>query len=248
MKEILQIVWLWCCGLTVSSATYVAGFNASTIQMWFAKCRDICSRKLISAKEDFQFGGKDVIVQIDESVVAKRKYHRGKFVPIQWVFGIVDTNTRTGYLELVKDRSEKTLLPIILEKIKPGSIIHSDMWRAYSNIASHGYIHKTVNHSKQFKDPISGCHTNLIEAYWSAVKRSLKRQAGKIRRSAIPEHLDEFMWRERYGVRIKYYIKNGKAYALGKKKKIVPWFRKSRDPPNAWRAFWRHAVATANQQ
>ena len=38
-------------------------------------------------------GGKDVILQIDESVIAKQKYHRGH-LPAgaqKWVFGIYDT-------------------------------------------------------------------------------------------------------------------------------------------------------------
>jgi len=30
--------------------------------------------------------------------------------------------------------------------------------------------HKTVDHSKNFKDPITGAHTNNIESLWSKIK------------------------------------------------------------------------------
>ncbi|KII66633.1 hypothetical protein RF11_01899 [Thelohanellus kitauei] len=37
------------------------------------------------------------------------------------------------------------------------------------------YIHQTVNHSLFFRDPITGAHTNNVEAYWASVKKSFKR-------------------------------------------------------------------------
>ena len=44
-------------------------------------------------------------------------------------------------------RDANTLLPIIQEHIEIGSEIHTDAWRAYSQLSSCGYIHKVVNHS-----------------------------------------------------------------------------------------------------
>ena len=59
---------------------------------------------------------------IDESVMAKVKYHRGHAPPgaTRWVFGIVDTKTRICYIELVEDRSAQTLIPIIQRLVLPG--------------------------------------------------------------------------------------------------------------------------------
>ncbi len=40
-----------------------------------------------------------------------------------------------------------------------GSVIYSDEWRAYSGISSvpgKNYTHKTVNHSVNFVDPVTG--------------------------------------------------------------------------------------------
>ncbi|KAG2196834.1 hypothetical protein INT46_001751 [Mucor plumbeus] len=33
-----------------------------------------------------------------------------------------------------------------------------------------GYKHMTVNHSKNFKDPVTGVHTNTIEGRWNGLK------------------------------------------------------------------------------
>ena len=73
---------------------------------------------------------------IDESVMVKAKYNRGRNLrlPQRWVFGIYDTVQKLGYIVFVTDRSAQTLLPIIERVVRPGSIIHSDGWGAYDRI------------------------------------------------------------------------------------------------------------------
>ena len=108
--------------------------------------------------------------------MAKVKYHRGHPPPgaTRWVFGIVDTSTGLCYIQLVTDRSAETLLPIIQRLVLPGTEIWSDMWPAYNKLASLGYTHKKVNHSKEFKNKIDGTCTNLIENQWKCCKQKFK--------------------------------------------------------------------------
>ena len=119
-----------------------------------------------------------------------------------WVFGLCDPSTQpaTGYMEIVPDRTAQTLLPIIQRHIHPGTIIHSDQWRAYSNVGGLPNVsgHETVNHSLHFVDPVTGVHTQAIESYWNRTKIKLKKMKG-VSENQLPSHLDEFMWRERYG-------------------------------------------------
>ena len=74
-------------------------------------------------------------MESDESLIARRKYHRGHSVPERWAFGGIDLESNLRFLVLVDDRSAATLLPLIQQFIAPGSIIHSDEWVAYRNIA-----------------------------------------------------------------------------------------------------------------
>lgn len=101
---------------------------------------------------------------------------------------------------LVQTRDAATLLPIIQSHVAPGTVIHSDQWRAYSQIALLPSVsaHRTVNHSINFVDPTNGVHTQHIESYWNRVKVKLKHMKG-CHLTQLPGYLDEFLWRERHG-------------------------------------------------
>ena len=101
-------------------------------------------------------------------------------------------------MELVDRRNAATHLPIIQHHVQPGTVVHSDEWAAYSQISSTGYTHSTINHSLLFVDPITGTHTQHIESYWSRAKSKIKKIHGTTD-NHLPEYLDEYMWRERYG-------------------------------------------------
>lgn len=140
------------------------------------------------------------IVEIDESCFGKRKYNRGRVLNSQqWVFGGIDVITKKCFLVPVDKRDTRTLLPIIRKYILPGSIIHSDQWRAYQALRNdRNYIHETVNHPQNFVDPSSGVHTQHIENTWMRAKRKQKIQCG-IHRSLLPNYLQEYMWRQEFG-------------------------------------------------
>jgi len=95
---------------------------------------------------------------------------------------------------MVPDRKAKTLLDIIQKCIHPGSTIISDCWSAYKFISKRLKIdHMTVGHSKTFKNPESGAHTNHIEGTWHDLKEKIPNN------ERIPEKIDncifEFMWK-----------------------------------------------------
>jgi len=106
----------------------------------------------------FKLGGADQIVEIDESLFVRRKYHRGRLISQQWVFGMYDLNMKYSVLVCVPNCDRETLFPIIRKYIAPGSNIWSELWKAYSTLPKlpENYLHGTVNHSENFKDPETG--------------------------------------------------------------------------------------------
>ena len=58
-----------------------------------------------------------------------------------------------------------------------------------------GLEYKIVNHSLNFKNPITDVHTSPIEGPWTMVRRSIQ-QRNKDTKS-INEHLPEFVWRKK---------------------------------------------------
>ena len=116
---------------------------------------------------------------------------------------MVDTSQQPalGFMKIVAKRDAITLLPIIQNNILPGTTVWSDQWSAYSQVSSLPNVasHSTVNHSVTFVAPTTGVHTQNIESYWNRVKVKLKRMRG-CHEHQLPSYLDEFLYRERYGV------------------------------------------------
>ena len=123
---------------------------------------------------------------------------RGHLVEGQWVFGGTEHresgDSKRCFMVPISDRKATTLLPIIQQYILPGSIIMSDCWKAYEGIGRLDFEHYTVNHSENYKDPITGACTNTIEGSWRHLKRSLPLN---VRKGDYSPYLAEYLWRRK---------------------------------------------------
>lgn len=127
-----------------------------------------------------------------EKVVFGRESKKGKGTTKQPVFGILCRNGKV-FTELVDDTEAKDLIPIIVKKVKAGTRINSDTWRAYTGLATKGYVHRTVEHKE--KEYIRGkSHINGLEGFWGFLKRKLASKGG-VRRQYLPLFLGEYVWR-----------------------------------------------------
>ena len=164
---------------------------------WYKKLRKICSAAINN--DPVVLGNTNgAVVEIDESLFGKkRKYHRGTGKQDTWVFGMVEKGTRKVLFKVVDRRNRETLLPIIKSSVPEGTEIRSDCWAAYATLESEGYVHNTVNHSVEFKADDGTC-TNEIEGIWGLVKLKIKERKGILHEN-IPDLLDEFTYRYRYG-------------------------------------------------
>ena len=99
-------------------------------------------RKLASAKLrafPIQLRGLGIICEVCESLMSHKVKAYKERAPSEqiWVFRIVDKITKpaTIYVKMVPVRSAATLIPIINRVCRPGTIIHSDMWRSYHELS-----------------------------------------------------------------------------------------------------------------
>ena len=195
LQQIILIIYYWTTDVCITSAFVHLDISQQSLVDWYNFCREVCSKKLLSI--DCRLGGPGYTISIDESVITKRKYNRGRHIAEKWIFGMYCTQTKIGLLWFVPNRKRVTLLPYIQRMVKPWSTIQSDCYKSYFRISKLGFKHQTVNHSVTFIDPISGACTNGVEGFWSRCKARLKKVNG----SSValkPAHLEEFMWRQRY--------------------------------------------------
>lgn len=145
--------------------------SSATLVSLFKLFRAICFNGMMS--NPVPIGGPGCTVEIDESKFGKRKYHRGKKVEGQWVFGGYCRESGLVFMLPVEKRDRDTLLPEIQKWILPGTKIISDGWKAYRSIPEipgFNYEFAWVNHTKNFVDPVTGAHTQGIESSWRAAK------------------------------------------------------------------------------
>lgn len=111
-----------------------------------------------------EIGGNDIIVEVDESKFGKRKYNVVHRVYGVWILVMIERSPeRRIKLIAVENISSSTMDKELSTAISNKSTIYSDMWKGYSHIKDKFVDQKTVNYSKNFKDPITGVHTNTIE-------------------------------------------------------------------------------------
>lgn len=145
-------------------------------------------------------GGPDTVVEIDETLIVRRKYGRGRVLCQVWLFGGIERGTKRrfvvpliGPLGEAGRRDKRTLLPLIEQYIRRGTVIISDQWRAYNTLSQLGYTHFTINHSQNFVDPVHGeIHTQNIERLWRDVKESVKRPG--IRSKFLYQYLARYLF------------------------------------------------------
>lgn len=200
VRSVLKLMWLWSCDIRTLLAANVLKISRKIVIQQYRYFRDIVSWKLLQPNQAnaFLMGGPGHVVQIDESVITKRKYNRGRLVPEKWVIGIYDVTSKKGYVKYVENRSADTLIPVIREVVRLGTEIWTDEWRAYRRLNTMGYTHRTVNHSRNFVDPVTGVCTNQVEGFWSCLKGFL-RSKGVMSSPFLPEYIDLFMWRQIFG-------------------------------------------------
>ena len=172
--KIEKIMRCFCEDITATSTAKLLGINRNTINRYFILFRQTIACFLFS--KDKRFDGE---VELDESYFGARRIRgkRGRGAAGKTpVFGVLKRHGKV-YVEIVKDCSKASLMPIIQGKILEGSVCYTDGWKAYEGLIVNGYDHYRVFHShNEFARGKS--HVNGIESFWSFAKRRLAKFNG----------------------------------------------------------------------
>jgi hypothetical protein len=195
LSKTLLIGYSWLLKVPQVSMVSMLGSSASTVAAFCGHYRQLVADDL--DMEDFVIGGEGIIVEVDECKLGKRKHNRGHPVEGVWVLGGVErTSERRVFAVPVPNRSSDTLLNILVNHVRPGSIVMTDLWRGYTNlVAQLGVEHQTVNHSTDFVNPEDGTCTNTIEGTWNGMKLCIAIR--KRTEDLVGDCLLEFIWRRK---------------------------------------------------
>ncbi|KAJ1522477.1 hypothetical protein ONE63_001667 [Megalurothrips usitatus] len=198
-EDVFVMMWFWVCHISSRDCAKDTDISREACVQYHRYFRDIASWKILEMPH-LKLGGEGQLVQIDESVITKRKYHRGRgfrrTIKEKWVLGIYDVQRKLGVVVYVVKRDKATLVPLIRQYVEPGSEIWTDQWAAYRCLDRYGYVHKTVNHSREFKSQDGTC-TNGVEGYWSRLKQFC-RHTNVLQSALLAEHIGKFMYRQHF--------------------------------------------------
>jgi hypothetical protein len=170
----------------------MAGCSQRTAIEWFSVFRDICVK--FCETDGNVIGGPGLIVEIDESLVARRKYNVGRIVPQRFVWAAYCPSQGLAVCRPISSHRRDELEPLVLRHVRQGSVVTADGLASYNNLASF-YQLRRVNHSVNYVDPMTGATTNHAEAFWSRLKAHLRSVRGS-QGDKVYEHVCEVVYRQ----------------------------------------------------
>ena len=193
-KHQLRLLEFFVLEVTARSAADLVGIQVNSAARFYHKIRQVIAAHLELQAEE-TFGGE---IELDESYFGgARKGKRGRGAAGKViVFGILKRGDRV-YTKVIADTKAKTLMPIIIRKIAPDSIVYTDCYRSYNALDVSGFHHHRINHSTHFAEQKHN-HINGIENFWSQAKRVLRKYNG-IPKQHFHLFLKECEFRFNYG-------------------------------------------------
>lgn len=188
----LELMKYFVAGATARTSAELVGVHRNSVVRFFHKMREKIALKQQDRSE--QFYGK---IELDESYFGgKQKGKRGRGAKGKVaVFGILKRKGNV-YTQIIADAKTDTLMPIILDKIEPDSIVYTDYWRGYNALDVSEFKHYRINHSKKFAEKNN--HINGIENFWNQAKRHMRKFNG-IPKQHFNLFLKECEWRFNIG-------------------------------------------------
>lgn len=190
----LFIVYFFTFSPTIQFLHEQIGISKKTVIKYMRLIR--VNLTLINNRHHRKLGGKNRIVQIDEAHFSGRYKKVGRISTGYWVIGAHYKVNNRIYVQVIPDRSEKSIIPFVKRHIKKDTTIYTDCWKGYSKLNSVGYSHLEVNHTKGFVEPKTKCNTQAIERQWRELRRVIPKHGNY--RHYTNLYSNEFMYRHNF--------------------------------------------------
>lgn len=202
LSTFILMSYFWSLQIPVTYASKIAEVSLRTVISWYQTFRCICSKWI--AENPIRIGGLNRSVQVDKTVIARKRIN-GELVPTQWIFGGIDTETKSCFLVRIRSCSTKKLMNLIETYIDPGSKILSFEVIDFSEVVSlpvkPGFTHENMSSRASFSvnpGTAGKDHLQNIEGLWVQLKGKFTKMGG-VHSDSIESYLEEYMWRQMRG-------------------------------------------------
>ena len=110
------------------------------------------------------------------------------------IFGMLERDGRVVAMK-VEDTKGATLMSIVGQFVKEGTITYTDEASIYNKLDENGYDHLFVNHGKREFVRSNDIHTNGIEGFWAHFKRVVFSTYHCVSKDYLQRYIDEQTYR-----------------------------------------------------
>ena len=136
-------------------------------------------------------------VQVDETYIGGPRHGkrgRGAIGKTLVLVAVEDKDKRMGRIRLhkIQNASGDSLLPTVINSVKPGSEVRTDGWEGYSKLSTSGYKHTIVRETADVGKnllPLANLVTSLLKRWLQGTHQ------GAVQPSHLAYYLDEFVFR-----------------------------------------------------
>lgn len=183
----------------VSSHQLARDLGVTQKTMWFMLHK---IRGLYGITDEVELDG---VVEMDEMYLGGRetnKHESKKVAGTQGrstktktpIFGMLERDGKVVAMK-VEDTKGATLMPIVGQFVKEGTVTYTDEASIYCKLTENGYDHLFVNHGKREYVRSNDIHTNGIEGFWAHFKRVVFSTYHSVSKDYLPRYIDEQTYR-----------------------------------------------------
>jgi transposase-like protein len=194
LRDWFFVMFQFCASRSGVAAKEVERQLGVTYKTAWRMCHEI--RKYMGTLDgESPIGGLGSIVEVDETFIGgyEREGQGGKGKTV-----VLGMKARGGDVvtKVVQNRRSGTLMPLIVQHVRPLSQVHTDELIGYGGLGMvNRFTHLTVNHSKgEYVSP-KGVTVNGIEGFWAQLKRGINGTHIHVSAKHLPKYLAEFEFR-----------------------------------------------------